>query len=184
MVKETNTQNKTGSSTSWLLNRKINKLKFTAMNKKFFIVSVVTLLLGTTSVMADNHRGNDGPQKPKKEVVQKNKKDNKNDRHLDSKAKHNAPKPQAAKPAPKPQVVAHKAPAKHKPAPNMHHPKPKPMPKPGCGPDVRHGKSCHYCHRCHHHHVGHCRPVAPRRPIKNHVRITPPFSPIQVTVRI
>ena len=175
MVKETNTQNKTGSSTSWLLNRKINKLKFTAMNKKFFIVSVVTLLLGTTSVMADNHRDFDGPQKPKKEVVQ---------RHKPQAHKPQAPKPQAAKPAPKPQVVAHKAPAKHKPAPNMHHPKPKPMPKPGSGPNGRHGKSCHYCHSCHHHHVGHCRPVAPRRPIKNHVRITPPFSPIQVTVRI
>lgn len=151
------------------------------MNKKLFLVSVVTLLLGTTSVMADNHKHHDGPQKPKKEVVQKqNKKDNKNDRHFGSKAKHNAPKPQAAKPACKPNVVAHKAPAKHKPAPKMHHP----MPKPGCGPDGRHGKSCHHCHKSHCNHRGHGRPVAPSRPIKNHVRITPPFSPIQVTVRI
>lgn len=131
------------------------------MNKKFFIVSVVTLLLGTTSVMADNHRGSDGPQKPKKEVVQKN-------------------KPQA----PKPQMVAHKAPAKHKHAPKMHHPKPKPMPRPGCGPDGRHAKDCHKCHSCHgHHHSGHCKPMPPR-PVKNQVHITPPFSPIQVTVRI
>lgn len=98
------------------------------MNKKLFLVSVVTLLLGTTSVMADNHKHHDGPQKPKKEVVQKqNKKDNKKDKH---------------------------------------------------------GKSCHHCHKSHCNHRGHCRPVAPRRPIKNHVRITPPFSPIQVTVRI
>jgi hypothetical protein len=62
------------------------------MNKKLFLVSVVTLLLGTTSVMADNHKHHDGPQKPKKEVVQKqNKKDDKkdkhskNDRHFDTK---------------------------------------------------------------------------------------------------
>ena len=155
------------------------------MNMKFFIVSVVTLLLGTTSVMADNHKHHDGPQKPKKEVVQKqNKKDNKkdkhskNDRHYDSKAKHNAPKPQAAKPACKPNVVAHKAPAKHKPAPHMH------QPKPGCGPDGRHAKDCHKCHSCHgHHHSGHCKPMPPR-PVKNHVRVVPPIAPFQVTVRI
>lgn len=152
------------------------------MNKKLFLVSVVTLLLGTTSVMADNHKHHDGPQKPKKEVVQKqNKKDykkdkySKNDRHFDTKGKHQAPK---HKP------VVHKAP-KGKPVAHMHHkPNHKPGPKPACRPDGRHGKSCHYCHKSHCNHRGHCRPVAPRRPIKNHVRITPPFSPIQVTVRI
>lgn len=148
------------------------------MNKKFLLATLVTLLLGTTSVMADNHRHNDGPQKPKKEVVQKqNKKDkySKNDRHFDAKGKHQAPK---HKP------VVHKAP-KGKPVAHMHHrPHHKPDHKPACRPDGRHGKSCHYCHKSHCNHRGHCRPVAPRRPIKNHVRITPPFSPIQVTVRI
>lgn len=148
------------------------------MNKKFLLATLVTLLVGTTSVMADNHRHNDGPQKPKKEVVQKqNKKDkySKNDRHFDAKGKHQAPK---HKP------VVHKAP-KGKPVAHMQHrPHHKPDHKPACRPDGRHGKSCHYCHKSHCNHRGHCRPVAPRRPIKNHVRITPPFSPIQVTVRI
>lgn len=148
------------------------------MNKKFLLATLVTLLVGTTSVMADNHRHNDGPQKPKKEVVQKqNKKDkySKNDRHFDAKGKHQAPK---NKP------VVHKAP-KGKPVAHMHHrPHHNPNHKPACRPGGRHGKSCHYCHKSHCNHRGHCRPVAPRRPIKNHVRITPPFSPIQVTVRI
>lgn len=148
------------------------------MNKKFLLATLVTLLVGTTSVMADNHRHNDGPQKPKKEVVQKqNKKDkySKNDRHFDAKGKYQAPK---HKP------VVHKAP-KGKPVAHMHHrPHHKPDHKPACRPDGRHGKSCHYCHKSHCNHRGHCRPVAPRRPIKSHVRITPPFSPIQVTVRI
>lgn len=144
------------------------------MNKKFFIVSVLTLLLGTTSVMADNHRDLDGPQKPKKEVVQKNK----------PQAPKPQVKPQAHKPQPaKPQVVAHKAPAKHKPAPNMHHPKPKPMPKPGCGPDGRHAKCCHNCHSSYHHYRGHCKPLPPC-PVRNHVRVVPSIAPFQVTVRI
>ena len=39
------------------------------MNKKFFIVSVFALLLGTTTVMADNHKFNDGPKKTQKEVA-------------------------------------------------------------------------------------------------------------------
>ena len=151
------------------------------MNKKFFIVSVLTLLLGTTSVMADNHRDLDGPQKPKKEVVQKNSKDKKAD-----KVKHQAPKPQvkpqAHKPQPaKPQVVAHKAPAKHKPAPKMH--QPKPMPAPACGPDGRHGKCCHNCNGSYHHHRGHCKPLPPC-PVRNHVRVVPSIAPFQVTVRI
>lgn len=156
------------------------------MNKKFLFVSVFALLLGTTSVMADNHRDNDGP-KHKKEVVQKNnKKDNKknnkkdkvgkNDRHFNSKAKP------AHKPAPKP--VAHKAPAKHKPAVHPHKPHHKPDCKPVCRPDGRHSKSCFNCHKGHCHHGSHCRPVAPCHSVKKHVRITPPFSPIQVTVRI
>ena len=150
------------------------------MNKKFFIVSVVTLLLGTTSVMADNHRDNDGLQKPKKEVVQKqNKKDkkdkySKNDRHFDSKDKHHAAK---HKP------VAHKAP-KGKPVAHVHHKSHhKPSHHPVCCKDGRHGKS-HYCSRCHHRHNGYCGHVPVGRPVKKHVRITPPFSPIQVTVRI
>ncbi len=135
------------------------------MNKKFLLVSVVTLLLGTTTVMADNHRDNHGPQKPQKEMVQKN--------------KPQAPKPQAAKPAPKP--VVHKAPAKHKPT--AHAPRPhRPEPKPACPPSGRcHKPSPCHCHGSHHCH-SHCRPLPPR-PVKQ-VRVTPPFSPIQVTVRI
>jgi hypothetical protein len=150
------------------------------MNKKLFLVSVVTLLLGTTSVMADNHKHHDGPQKPKKEVVQKqNKKDDKkdkhskNDRHYDSKGKHNMPK-----------AIAKNVINKHKPVAHAHKSHHKPNHKPACRPDGRHGKSCHHCHKSHCNHRGHGRPVAPCRPIKNHVRITPPFSPIQVTVRI
>lgn len=156
------------------------------MNKKFLLVSVVTLLLGTSSVWADNHKMNDGPQKPKKEVVQKNdKKDkvNKNDRHFDSKTKPQPAKPQVKKEPAKPQPVAHKAPANPKPTAHVHHkPHHKPAPKPACGPDGRHGKSCHHCHCGNPHHGDHCKPLPPR-PVKQ-VRVTPPFSPIQVTVRI
>ena len=180
MVKETNTQNKTGSSAGWLINRIINKLKFTVMNKKFLLATLVTLVLGTTGVMAENHRRDDGHQKPQKEVVHKqNKKDkkdkySKNDRHFDSKDKHHAAK---HKP------VAHKAP-KGKPAAHVHHKSHhKPSHHPVCCKDGRHGKS-HYCSRCHHRHNGYCGHVPVGRPVKNHVRITPPFSPIQVTVRI
>lgn len=148
------------------------------MNKKFLVASVVALLLGTSSVMADNHRHNDGPQKPKKEVVHKqdkHKKDkvSKNDRHFDAMSKHKAPKP-----------VAKKAPVKPKPVAHAHRPHHRPEPKPVCRPDGRHGKSCHYCHSGHRRHCSHCRPVPPRRPVVKQVRITPPFSPIQVTVRI
>lgn len=150
------------------------------MNKKILLVSVVTLLLGTTSVMADNHRHNDGPQGPKKEVVHKDhKKDNKkdkvskNDRHFDAKGKHHAPKPVAKKAPKKPQPVAH-----------AHRPHHKPDHKPACRPDGRHGKDCYKHHKGHHHHCGHCRPVPPRRPVAKRVLITPPFSPIQVMVRI
>ena len=63
------------------------------MNKKILLVSVVTLLLGTTTVMADNHRHNDGPQKPKKEVVHKDpKKDNKKDNKKDKVSKNHRPR--------------------------------------------------------------------------------------------
>jgi outer membrane biosynthesis protein TonB len=160
----------------------MNKQKITAMNKKFLLVSVVTLLLGTTNVWADNHKMNDGPQKPKKEMVQKNnKKDNKKDKVSNNHRPDAHTAKPASKPAPKP--VAHKAPAKPKPVAHVSHkPHHKPAPKPACCPDGRHGKSCHHCHSGHHHNGCHCRPLPPR-PVKQ-VRITPPFSPIQVTVRI
>lgn len=155
------------------------------MNKKILLVSVVTLLLGTTTVMADNHRHNDGPQKPKKEVVHKDpKKDNKKEIKKDKVSKNHRPDAHKAKPAPKPapRPVAHKAPAKPKPVAHAHRPHHKPNHKPACRPDGRHGKDCHHCHSGHHHNGCHCRPLPPR-PVKQ-VRITPPFSPIQVTVRI
>lgn len=147
------------------------------MNKKFLLATAVTLLLGTTTVMADNHRHHDGPQRHKKEAVHKSSKSDKvarSNRHFDSKNKHHAPKPKP--------VVNHAH--KPKPAVHVHHRHPKPMPKPACAPYGRHGKSCHYCHSSRCYHSSHCRPLPPRRPVKNHVRVTPPFSPIQVTVRI
>lgn len=148
------------------------------MNKKFLLVSIVTLLLGTTSVMADNHKHQDGPRQPKKEVVHKKDKkdkDRKSDRHFDSKGKHQPAKP-----------VVHKAPKKSHPVAHRPHHKPhhKPNHKPACRPDGRHGKDCHHCHKSHCHNGSHCRPVAPRRPVVKHIRVTPPFSPFQVTVRI
>jgi hypothetical protein len=151
------------------------------MNKKFLFASVVALLLGTTSVMADNHKHGDGPQKPKKEVVHKNdKKDNKkndkyskNDRHFDSKDKHKAPKHDVKK-----------QPANHKPVAHAHKPHHKPDHKPACRPDGRHGKNCHHCHKSHCNHRGHCKHPASCRPLKKMVRVTPPFSPVQVMVRL
>lgn len=147
------------------------------MNKKFLLATAVTLLLGTTSVMADNHHRDDGPRKPHKEVVHKSDKKDKvarDNRHFDAKKKHHAPKPKP---------VVHKVP-KHKPVAHVRHNPSKPMLKPACAPCGRHGKSCNNSHCCYRNHCHHSRPLPPARPIKKQVRITPPFSPIQVTVRI
>ena len=146
------------------------------MNKKFFIVSVFALLLGTTTVMADNHKFNDGPKKPQKEVV---KKPAKNDK-MSKPGKNDFHAKPAPKPAPKP--VAHKAPAK--PKPTAHAPRPhRPEPKPACPPSGRCHKPspCSHCHGSHHHHRGHCRPLPPSRPIG---KIVPPPVPFQVVVHI
>lgn len=147
------------------------------MNKKFFIVSVFALMLGTTTVMADNHKFNDGPKKPQKEVVNK---PAKNDKMSKPGKQHAQAKP-AAKPAPKP--VAQKAPAKPKPV--AHAPRPhRPEPKPACPPSGRcHKPSPCHCHGSYHHHRGHCKPLPPC-PVRNHVRVVPPIAPFQVTVRI